>query len=84
VLGYLLLNTLEEKLYQSAQIQSGPSVLELFRQCQLNRIGPKKSDTFVESITEVTDEQVELLKSLGLEQLVGKKYLSNVLEHSTM
>lgn len=84
VLGYLLLNALEEKLYQSAQLQSGPSALEIFRQCQLNRIAPKKSDTFVESITEVTDEQAELLKSLGLEQLVEEKYLSKILEYSTM
>jgi len=66
VLGYLLLNALEEKLNQSAKPQSGPATLEIFRQCQLNRIAPKKSDTFVESITEVTNEQVELLDNLGL------------------
>jgi len=63
----------KKKLNQFAQPQSGPSALEIFHQCQLNRIAPKKSDTFVESITEVTDEQAELLKSLGLEQLVEEK-----------
>jgi len=84
VLGYLLLNTLEEKLNQADQPHSGPAALEIFRQCQLNRIGPKDSDTYVESITEVTAEQAELLKSLGLEHLVGKGYLRKVLEHSTM
>ncbi len=84
VMGYLLLNALEEKLYQSNQLQSVPSVLEIFRQCQINRIGFKKSDIFVESITEVTDEQAELLKSLSLRQLVEKKYLSKILEYSTM
>jgi transposase len=84
VLGYLLLNALEEKLNQFAQPQSGPSALEIFRQCLLNRIGPQKSDTFVESITEVTDEQAELLKSLGMEQLIENNYLSKILEYSTM
>jgi len=84
VLGYLLLNALEEKLNKSARPQSGPSALEIFRQCQLNRIGPKDSNTYVESITEVTAEQAELLKNLGLEHLVEKEYLSKVLEYSTM
>jgi len=84
VLGYLLLNALEEKLNQSDQPQSGPCALEMFRQCQLNRIAPKKSDTFVESITEVTDEQAELLENIGLKYLVEKNYLDKIVEYSTM
>ncbi len=84
VLGYLLLNVLEEKLSQCEQLLSGPSALEVFDQCQLNRIGPKDSETYVESITEVTAEQDGLLKKLDLGHLVGKKYLNRILEHSTM
>jgi len=84
VLGYLLLNTLEDELTKLDQALSGHSVLELLGQCQLNRIGAKDSDSYVESITELTTEQTELLESLDLGYLVGKKYLNKILEHSTM
>ncbi|MDO9565423.1 MAG: IS1634 family transposase [Candidatus Desulfaltia sp.] len=84
VLGYLLLNALEEKLSRHEESPSGPSALELFSQCLLNRIGPKGSESYVESITEITPAQAELLKSLGLGYLVGKNYLDKILEHSAM
>ncbi len=84
VLGYLLLNALEEKLSQLEQPLSGPTALEIFSKCQLNHLGPQDSSTYVESITMLTDEQAELLKNLGLEHLVGKKYLDKILEHFTM
>lgn len=84
MLGYLLLNALEEKLSQLEQPLSGPTALEIFSKCQLNHLGPQDSSTYVESITMLTDEQAELLKNLGLEHLVGKKYLDKILEHFTM
>ncbi len=84
VLGYLLLNALEDQLHQLEQPVSGKTALQRFSPCQLNRIGPKESSTYVESITMLTDEQAELLKNLGLGHLVGKQFLSKILEHSTM
>jgi len=82
-LGYLMLNALEEDLKHSfEQPLSAPAALDIFSQCQLNRIGPKNSDTFVESITELTTEQVELLHGLGLDHLTKKKFLGQILEHS--
>ena len=84
VLGYLLRNALEDWLSQSEQPLSGRAALDILSQCQLNRIGPQDSTTYVESITMLTDEQAELLKSLGLGYLVGKKFLGKILEHSTM
>lgn len=52
--------------------------------CQLNRIAPKGTESYVESITELTEEQGELLAALALGELVRKKYLNKILEHSTM
>ena len=65
VLGYLLLNALEEKLKLLEAPLSGPSALKIFGRCLLNRIGPKGSESYVESITSITDEQAELLQGLG-------------------
>lgn len=84
VLGYLLLNALEESLSLTEQSLSGPDTLEIFGRCLLNRIGPKGSDTYVESITEPAPEQLELLSGLGLEHLVGDDFMGQLLEHSTM
>ncbi len=84
VLGYLLFNALEDQLKQLERPLSGKTALELLKQCQLNRIGPHDSETYVESITELTDEQAALLGQLGLKHLVGKKYLNKILEHSAM
>jgi len=84
VLGYLLLNALEEDLGSLEQPLSAPAALEIFGQCQLNRIGPKNSATYVESITEVSPEQVDLLQVLGLQHLGSDKFLNNILEHSAM
>ena len=84
VLGYILLNALEDQLKQLEKPLSGKTALELLKQCQLNRIGPHDSETYVESITELTDEQAALLGQLGLKHLVGKKYLNKILEHSAM
>ena len=84
VLGYLLFNSLEQKLKQAEQSLSAPAALELLGNCQINQISPKDSETYVESITELTKEQAELLKSLNLEHLTWKRSLSKLLEHSTM
>ena len=84
VLGYLLLNALEEALGQLDEPLSGPAALELFKECQFNHIGPKGTNTYFESITEVTTKQTELLKGLGLRYLVQKKYLDKILNRSAM
>ncbi len=84
VLGYLLLNALEEDLSLLDQPLSGPAALDILGHCQLNRIGPKGSDTYVESITEIAPEQAELLQGLGLQHLAGDEFLGQILEHSTM
>ncbi len=84
VLSYLLLNALEEKLSRLDEPPSGMTALKLFSECMLNRIIVMDSDTYVESITELTVEQMELLKKLGLDHLTGKKYLNQILEHSSM
>ena len=84
VLGYLLLNALEEELSRLKQPLSGPDALAVFGRCLLNRIGPKGSATYVESITELAPEQAELLSGLGLEHLAGDGFIGQLLEHSTM
>jgi len=84
VLSYLLLNALEEKLSWLDNPPSGKTTLKLFDECKLNRITVMDSDTYVESTTELTEEQIELLKELELAQLTGKKYLNQILEHSAM
>ena len=63
---------------------SGPAALDIIGHCQLNRIGPKGSATYVESITEIAPEQAELLQGLGLQHLTGNEFLGQILEHSTM
>ncbi len=84
VLGYLLLNALEEGLSQLEQPLSGPDALAVFGWCLLNRIGPKGSATYFESITEPASEQLELLSGLGLEHLTGDGFVGQLLEHSAM
>jgi len=84
VLGYLLLNALEERLASSSVKLSGPSTLEMLRECQVNRIGPHDSEAFVESITQLTKDQVEILNELHLNHLTKKKYLSKLLRQSVM
>ncbi len=84
VLSYLLLNALEEKLERLDESPSGPAALKLFKDCRLNRIAPAGTETYVESITELTGEQWKLLAGLGLGDFAGKKYLNKILEHSTM
>lgn len=84
VLSYLLLNALEEKLSWLDDPPSGKTTLKLFDECKLNRITVMDSDTYVESTTELTEEQIELLKQLDLAHLTGKKYLNQILEHSAM
>ncbi len=84
VLGYLLLNALEENLKLFDQPLSAPAALDILGHCRLNRIGPKNSATYVESITELTAEQIELLQGLSLAHLAGKKFLGQILEHSSM
>ncbi len=84
VLGYLLLNALEERLVSSSVKLSGPSTLEMLRECQVNRIGPHDSEAFVESITQLTKDQVEILNELHLNHLTEKKYLSKLLRQSVM
>ncbi len=83
VLGYLLLNTLEEKLQQQHYPCSAATALEILGKCLLNRIGLKNSEPYAESITEVTTQQLEILKKLGFEHLIAKKYLNQIMEHST-
>ncbi len=84
VLGYLLLNALEEELSHLEKPLSGPDALAILGRCLINRIGPKESDTYVESITEPAPEQLELLKELGLSYLVKTKFVDRLLEHSAM
>jgi len=84
VLSYLLLNALEEKLSLLDDPPSAIKALKLFSECMLNRISVTDSDTYVESITELTGKQMELLKKMGLDHLTGKKYLNQILEHSSM
>ncbi len=84
VLSYLLLNDLEERLSVKENSPSGPVALELLSQCKLNRIGLKGEETYVESITEITDEQDELLECLGMQELIGKKYVNKLLDKSAM
>lgn len=84
VLGYLLLNALEDKLRQQKETNSVVDTLDILGKCLVNRIGIKGSNNYTESITEVTPDQLEILRKLGLEHLISKKYLGNILEHSTM
>lgn len=84
VLGYLLLTSLEEKLSSASISLSGPTVLEMLRSCQVNRIGPHDSNSYVENTTQLTKEQAHLLNGIGLNHLTEKKYLSKLLRKSTM
>ena len=83
VLGYLLLNALEEKLKEHGNHIQGPKVLGVLGKCLINRIGLKGEDTYIESITEVNDQQEELLKQLSMEDLIDQKNLECILEYNT-
>jgi len=82
-LAYLLLNTLEEKLRQQDYPCSAATTLEILGRCLLNRIGLKNSESYAESITEVTATQLEILEKLNLKHLTKNEYIDNLLEHST-
>jgi len=84
VLGYLLLNTLDEKLNHSGDPRSATQVLEQMGKCLLNRIGLKGDDKYSEGITEVTENQRETLEALGCSYLVSKKFLQPLLSNSNM
>lgn len=84
VLGYLLLNTLDEKLNNSGDPRSATQVLEQMGKCLLNRIGLKGDDKYSESITEITQNQRETLEALGCSYLVSKKFLQPLLSNSNM
>ncbi|MDH7524660.1 MAG: hypothetical protein QHH10_05020, partial [Peptococcaceae bacterium] len=84
VLGYLLLNTLDEKLDDSSDTRSAVQVLEQMGKCLLNRIGLKGDDKYSESLTEVTENQRETLETLGCGYLVSKKFLQPLLSNSNM
>lgn len=83
-LGYLLMNALEERLREQGNHTKGQNVLDVLRKCFLNQISFKNHKAYVESITEITMEQEELLIQLGLEHLVSKKYINNIMEKYTM
>jgi len=84
ILGYLLLNALEDRLSQQNSATSAPEALEILGKCLVNRIGLKRDKTYCESITEVTPEQAKILEELGLKHLITNKYLDSILEHSSM
>ncbi len=84
VLGYLLLNDLEVRLSNEEHSPSGPVALELLSECKLNRIGLKGGEAYVESITEITEEQDELLDILGMQELVEKNHVNKLLENYAM
>lgn len=84
VLGYLLLNTLDEKLDESSDTRSAVQVLEQMGKCLLNRIGLKGDDKYSESLTEVTENQRKTLETLGCGYLVSKKFLQPLLSNSNM
>jgi hypothetical protein len=79
VLGYLLLNAIEQQLRQHGEPLNVIQALEQLGDCLLNRIGPKDSDRYSESITEVTPEQQRLLEKLGCEHVVSKKFIHQLL-----
>jgi len=84
VLGYLLLNAMEDRLRQHQDSPSPVDALEILSKCLLNRLGLKKSKTYTESITEVKQQQQDILENLGLKHLISKKYLNDILAHSAM
>jgi len=82
ILGYLLLNALEEALSTLDNPPSGPDALSILGHCRLNRIGLKGEDAYIESITEPAPEQFDLLNEIGLSYLVQDKFVSQLLVHS--
>jgi len=84
VLGYLLLNTLDEKLNELSDKRSAAQVLEQMGKCLLNRIGFKGNAKYAESITLVTENQRETLMALGCSYLLEKKFLQPLLSNSNM
>ena len=84
VLGYFLLTAINEILLVQKEKFSPAIVLEHLGECQLNRIGLRKETAYVESITDFTKEQLDLLKVLSCEHLVSSKYLTHILEHSAV
>lgn len=79
VLGYLLLNAMEQTLRHHNEPRSVKVILEELGECLLNRIGPKDGSDFKESITEVTEEQLTLLGKLNCEHLIAKKQLKQIM-----
>lgn len=84
VVGYLLFNAMEQRLRQHGETRNVTRILEELGECLLNRIGFKGDSQIVESITEVTNSQQNLLKKLDCEYLIAKKYLKDILKHSEM
>lgn len=73
VLAYLLLNTIDEKL--KGELWQAPQALTILGKCFLNRIGPKGSERYIKSHTEITPEQLHLLNLLNCSYLVSPKFL---------
>ena len=80
MLSYFLLNDMEVQLKNTDSGLSPKSVLEEFAKCQVDQIMVKSTKQTNFQITEPTSEQIQLLKSLGVDKLIEQKYVKQVLK----
>jgi transposase len=80
MLSYFLLNDIEMQLKNIDSGLSPKSVLKEFAKCQVDQIMVKNTKQTNLQITEPTQEQIRLLKSLEYDNLIEEKYVKKILK----
>lgn len=80
IMAYLLLNDMEQCLKARGLKLSPANALKELKACQVSRIEVKGSDKAELKVTEPNPTQLELLKALDCEEVIGKKFVKKVLK----
>ena len=79
-LAYFLYNDMERRLKENNSKMSPEDALEVLGRCQLNSIGAKKTSQRILKITELDNEQRQLMQALECEYAGESKWYKKVLK----
>ena len=80
ILSYLLMNTMEMMLRNASESTSSTTVLRQLQSCQLNEVGLKNSSNRSITMTEMTEQQKQMIKQLKCENYLKPKVLKQITE----